>query len=79
MTSLKLHASRQPRLHTGVQYRSLKNRCRMSQFQTIRSKDIYHGLPVLPDNAQGLTAVVAGANGMSGDHMVSWLSNTRSL
>lgn len=43
----------------------------MEQVQQIYSKGIYHGLPVLSDDAVGLTAIVVGANGMSGDHMVS--------
>lgn len=41
----------------------------MSQ-QVIVSKGIYHGLPTFPDDLNGLTALVAGANGISGDHMV---------
>lgn len=39
--------------------------------QVIVSKGIYHGLPTFPDDLNGLTAIVAGANGISGDHMVS--------
>lgn len=39
--------------------------------QVIVSKGIYHGLPTYPDDLNGLTAIVAGANGISGDHMVS--------
>lgn len=38
--------------------------------QLIHSKSIYHGLPVYPDSQQGLTAIVTGANGISGSHMV---------
>lgn len=38
---------------------------------TIQSKSIYHGLPVFPAELKGLTAIVAGANGISGDYMVS--------
>ena len=38
---------------------------------TIRSRSIYHGLPVFPEELKGLTAIVAGANGISGDYMVS--------
>ena len=38
---------------------------------TIRSEGIYHGLPTLPDTASGLTAIVTGANGISGTYMVS--------
>lgn len=43
----------------------------MDQVQLIHSKGIYHGLPAFSDDVEGLTAIVAGANGMSGDHMVS--------
>lgn len=38
--------------------------------QLIHSKSIYHGLPVYPESLQGLTAIVTGANGISGNHMV---------
>lgn len=41
----------------------------MSQ-QVVVSKGIYHGLPIFPNDLNGLTALVAGANGISGDHMV---------
>lgn len=43
----------------------------MVEVQHVQSKGIYHGLLVFPDHVQGLTAIVTGANGMSGDHMVS--------
>lgn len=38
---------------------------------SIQSRSIYHGLPVFPEELKGLTAIVAGANGISGDYMVS--------
>ncbi|KAH8897997.1 hypothetical protein GQ53DRAFT_885061 [Thozetella sp. PMI_491] len=38
--------------------------------RTIYSDGIYHGLPTLPDSQQDLTAIVTGANGISGAHMV---------
>ncbi|RAK98091.1 SDR family oxidoreductase [Aspergillus ibericus CBS 121593] len=38
--------------------------------QTITSKGIYHGLPTFPDDLTGLTAIVCGANGLSGDYML---------
>lgn len=44
--------------------------------QRIYSKDIYHGLPDLSHAPHGLTAVVTGANGISGAHMVSTLLNS---
>lgn len=37
---------------------------------TIRSDGIYHGLPVFPENVGGLTAIITGANGISGTHMI---------
>ena len=39
--------------------------------ETIVSKGIYHGLPELPSIPNGLTAIVNGANGISGAHMVT--------
>lgn len=38
----------------------------------LQSKSIYHGLPVFPQETKGFTAIVTGANGISGDHMVRW-------
>ncbi|KAL4813662.1 hypothetical protein BDW67DRAFT_192712 [Aspergillus spinulosporus] len=43
----------------------------MAQTQrVIVSKDIYHGLPTFSEDLNGLTAIVTGANGISGDYMV---------
>ncbi|KXT03399.1 hypothetical protein AC579_3967 [Pseudocercospora musae] len=44
--------------------------------QVIRSEGIYHGLPTYPNDADytGLTALVTGANGISGYHQVKVLS-----
>lgn len=42
--------------------------------QSVYSKGIYHGLPDLSSAPQGLTAVVTGANGISGAHMVRALA-----
>lgn len=39
--------------------------------QTIHSQGIYHGLPDLSNAPNGLTAIVTGANGISGAHMAS--------
>jgi len=47
--------------------------------QTVYSSGIYHGLPGLTSGPNGLTAVVTGANGISGAHMVSQLPLTRSF
>lgn len=44
--------------------------------QRIYSKGIYHGLPDLSHAPDSLTAVVTGANGISGVHMVSPLLNS---
>ncbi|KAK6203804.1 hypothetical protein LQW54_008718 [Pestalotiopsis sp. IQ-011] len=38
--------------------------------QKVQTVDIYHGLPVYPDDVQGLTAIITGANGISGHHML---------
>lgn len=40
---------------------------------TVHSVGPYHGLSSLPENAKGLTAIVAGANGISGQHLLSVL------
>ena len=37
---------------------------------------IYHGLPVYPDSLKGLTAVITGANGISGHYMLRVLSQS---
>lgn len=41
------------------------------QTLTIHSQGIYHGLPDLSNAPKGLTAIVTGANGISGAHMVN--------
>lgn len=46
------------------------------KYTTIQSKGIYHGLPVFPDSLKGLSAIVTGANGISGDHMVRVLAES---
>lgn len=42
---------------------------------TIRSKGIYRGLPVFPSTGP-FSAIVTGANGISGDHMVRVLDES---
>ena len=42
--------------------------------QQVQSTGIYHGLPVFPSDQTGLTAVVTGANGISGAYMLKVLS-----
>jgi nucleoside-diphosphate-sugar epimerase len=44
--------------------------------QQIQTVDIYHGLPVFPENVEGLTAVITGANGISGYYMLRALSQS---
>lgn len=44
--------------------------------QIVQTKGIFHGLPILPDGqeATNLTAIVTGATGLSGYHMVKVLA-----
>lgn len=42
--------------------------------QQVQSIGIHHGLPVYPDTQENLTAIVTGANGISGYHMLQVLS-----
>jgi len=42
--------------------------------QQIRSHGIYHALPIYPDNVKGLTAIITGANGISGYYMLRVLA-----
>lgn len=46
----------------------------MSAIQQVHSRGIYHGLPIYPDDLTGLTAIVTGANGISGSYMLKVLS-----
>ena len=46
----------------------------MSNQQTVQSKGIFHGLPVYPSSVKGLTAIITGANGISGNYMLRVLS-----
>jgi hypothetical protein len=45
----------------------------MRQFQQVYSDGIYHGLPVLDDKHQALSAIVVGASGMSGQSQIDVL------
>jgi hypothetical protein len=47
-----------------------------SNVTTVQSKGIYNGLPVFPDTLKGLSAIVTGANGISGDAMVRVLAES---
>ena len=40
----------------------------------VRDVGIYHGLPVYPESLKGLTAIVTGANGISGNYMMRVLA-----
>ncbi|MCJ1300163.1 hypothetical protein MMC08_002957 [Hypocenomyce scalaris] len=42
--------------------------------QTVQSKGIYYGLPTFPADLKNLKAIVAGANGISGQHMIRAMS-----
>jgi hypothetical protein len=42
--------------------------------QQIHSSGIYHGLPVFPPELSGLTAIITGANGISGHYMLRVLA-----
>lgn len=43
---------------------------------TVQSKGIFHGLPTFPSSLNGQSAVVFGANGISGYHMLRVLSES---
>lgn len=42
--------------------------------QQVQSQGIYHGLPVFPSTLTGLTAIITGANGISGHYMLRVLA-----
>ncbi|KAL9097151.1 MAG: hypothetical protein Q9165_000578 [Trypethelium subeluteriae] len=44
--------------------------------QAVQTRGIYHGLPVFPENLEGLTAIITGANGISGQHMLRVLAQS---
>ncbi|KAF1833745.1 NAD dependent epimerase/dehydratase family protein-like protein [Decorospora gaudefroyi] len=46
----------------------------MSNQQLVQSKGIFHGLPVYPSSLKGLTAIITGANGISGNYMLRVLA-----
>lgn len=48
----------------------------MSSQQTVQAKGIYHGLPVYPSGVTGLTAIITGANGISGNYMLRVLAES---
>ncbi|KAF2110681.1 NAD dependent epimerase/dehydratase family protein-like protein [Lophiotrema nucula] len=46
----------------------------MSNQQIVHSNGIYHGLPSFPKELKGLTAIITGANGISGNYMLRVLA-----
>ncbi|KAF1956958.1 NAD dependent epimerase/dehydratase family protein-like protein [Byssothecium circinans] len=46
----------------------------MSNQQVVQTRGIYHGLPVYPSSIKGLTAIITGANGISGNYMLRVLT-----
>jgi hypothetical protein len=42
----------------------------------VHDNGIYHGLPVYPSSLKGLTAIVTGANGISGNYMMRVLAQS---
>ncbi|KAI9710371.1 MAG: hypothetical protein M1820_002866 [Bogoriella megaspora] len=42
--------------------------------QQVHSEGIYHGLPTYPEETSGLTAIITGANGISGHYMLRVLA-----
>ena len=46
----------------------------MSKQQLVESKGIFHGLPVYSPSLKGLTAIITGANGISGNYMLRVLA-----
>lgn len=47
-----------------------------SPTQQIKTVDIYHGLPFFPPSLKGLTAIITGANGISGHYALRVLSQS---
>lgn len=47
----------------------------ISNQQVVFSRGIYHGLPTFPEDKKNLTAIVAGANGVSGAYMARALGH----
>ena len=53
---------------------SLMSSSNITTTTIVKSKGIYHGLPVYPATVSGLRALVVGANGISGQAMVEALA-----
>jgi hypothetical protein len=50
----------------------------MTTQQTVQTRGIYHGLPVYPSSLKNLTAIITGANGISGNYMLRVLGQNPS-
>ena len=65
--------------HSQLLHRSIprtEERIKMaSKTESVTSHGIYHALPTYDDSQSNLTAIVTGANGISGYHMVKALSS----
>jgi nucleoside-diphosphate-sugar epimerase len=48
----------------------------MSRTQQVQSKGIFHGLSVYPEDINGMTAIITGANGISGHYMLRVLAES---
>lgn len=48
----------------------------MSSTQQVQSTGIFHGLPVYPKDTKDLTAIITGANGISGHYMLRVLAQS---
>ena len=46
----------------------------MMSIQQVQPRGIYHALPVFPASHEGLTAIITGANGISGYYMLKVLA-----
>jgi aspartate-semialdehyde dehydrogenase len=47
-----------------------------STSSNVVSRGVYNGLPTYPESTKGLTAIVAGANGISGQYMLKVLTQS---
>ena len=48
----------------------------MSRMQQVQSQGIFRGLPVYSEDTTGLTAIITGANGISGHYMLRVLAQS---
>ena len=62
--------------HSNKQRQTNKMSTTASRVRRVYSNGIYHGLPVIDEDHAGLSAIVVGASGMSGQLMVDQLVQT---